>query len=240
MTSLGRAVQCVTRRAPLAPTAQFKQSMFQIPLRLLSTSIGRKVLMSITGLLLVGFLIVHLLGNLTLFMDDGGATFDAYSDALVSNPLLPLAELGLLLLFAAHIALGLRVSLQNREARGEPYVARATMGQATPGSRTMLISGLLVLIFLIIHLLDFRLHGGEEVHESIAAQVIERLRGGPGALIYCLGMAALGLHLSHALRSSLQSLGLADTRCYPCLARAGRFLAAVMALGFASFPLYFF
>jgi succinate dehydrogenase / fumarate reductase cytochrome b subunit len=214
--------------------------MFKIPLRLLNTSIGRKVLMSVTGLLLVGFLFAHLLGNLTLFAGDGGATFDAYSAALVSNPVLPLAELGLLLLFGAHIALGLRVSLQNREARRDPYVARATMGQSTAGSRTMLISGLLVLVFLVIHLLDFRLHGGEELHESLAAEVIERLQGGPGALIYCLGMLALGLHLSHAVRSAFQSLGLADQRCYPCLSRLGRALAALMALGFASFPIYYF
>ena len=84
--------------------------------RALSASIGKKAWMAISGLLLVGFLVTHLAGNLLLFIDQDGSAFNAYAEALSSNPLLPVAELVLASLFIAHIALGLRVSNQNRRS----------------------------------------------------------------------------------------------------------------------------
>src|SRR5262245_59770138 len=98
---------------------------------LFGSSLGKKALMSLTGLLLVGYLVLHLAGNLLLFGDDTGKKFDAYAHSIEENPLLPVAEIILLVLFVAHIALGLRTALENREARKRRYKELAPHGNRT-------------------------------------------------------------------------------------------------------------
>jgi len=204
----------------------------------LSASIGKKAWMAVSGLLLVGFLVTHLLGNLLYFADDEGDTFNAYAEALSSNPLLPAAELILATLFIAHIALGIRVSMENRGAREVPYHAQANHGGRTTGSRSMVITGVVVLIFIVIHLIDFRLD--ETAHENMADAVRAKLSSGSGALTYGVGVAALGLHLSHAISSAFQTLGLNHPKYDALIQTAGRSLAALLALGFLAFPLFIY
>src|SRR6186997_2911513 len=99
---------------------------------ILSSSIGKKALMSVTGLLLIGFLVAHVAGNLKLWADDDGRSFDAYAAGLQSlGPVLILGEIGLALLFVAHVALGVRVTLENRAARKQRYAVSASAGQRT-------------------------------------------------------------------------------------------------------------
>jgi succinate dehydrogenase cytochrome b subunit len=201
----------------------------------LRSSIGEKSLMALTGLALVGFLIVHLAGNLTLFADEEGAAFDRYAKGLEDSPLLLVAELGLALLFLAHIALALRTSFENREARSERYAIRTSLGKRTLASSSMLVTGVVILVFLVIHLLDFRLR--ERAPDGLAAMVVRRLSTPLGAGIYLLGVAAVGLHLSHAVRSALQSLGLNHSRYNLLMTRGGLALALILFAGFASFPI---
>ena len=100
--------------------------------RFLSSSLGKKSLMALTGLALIGFLILHLAGNLSLYADDDGTAFNAYAQELESfGPLLWVAEAGLLALFVVHIGLALKVSREGREARGIGYRVRANMGKKT-------------------------------------------------------------------------------------------------------------
>jgi len=205
--------------------------------RFLNSSIGKKFSMAVTGLLLIGFLVTHLLGNLTLYADDTGEMFNAYEHALTSNPLLPIAEVGLLVLFVIHIALGIRVTLENRESRKSDYQIRSTKGARTLASGSMIITGVLVLVFLVVHLKDFRIAKMGVGEHDMALMVKERLASPVGALIYLIGVGALGIHLSHAFKGALQTLGVSHPRYTPLIEKASLALAVLLFLGFASFPL---
>ncbi len=207
--------------------------------RFLNSSIGKKMIMALTGLCLIGFLIVHLAGNLTLYADDTGDTFRAYEHTLTSNPLLPILEIGLILLFVVHIALGLRVSRENRDARPDRYGVRADMGKRTPGSATMLITGVIIGIFLVIHIKDFRIAkmGVEDFDMVLALK--ERLSSPIGAGIYLIGVAAVGMHVGHAFKSAFQSLGINHPKYTPLIEKLSMVLGAILFIGFASFPILF-
>lgn len=208
-----------------------------------SSSIGKKYLVAVSGLALIGFLVVHLAGNLTLYADDDGSAFDAYAHALESNPLLPIAEILLAGLFLGHIALALHVSRQNRDAKGaQGYRVRTTMGRATPASRSMIVTGVLVLVFLAIHLWDFRIQAffGPWENGTLAGMVKDRLGSPAGMVIYALGSVLVGVHLSHGVRSTFQSLGIHHPRYQPLLRNLGLTLSVLLGVGFLSFPLVFF
>ncbi len=206
--------------------------------RFLSSSIGKKTVMAVTGLCLVGFLVAHLAGNLTLYVG-GEEGLNAYSQKLEDlGPLLIAAEIGLALLFVVHIALALKLSRENAAAREEPYRRRGSLGQKTAGSATMLITGLIVGVFLVIHLIDFRIPKLTGELEDLGAAVTARLSSPAGIAIYLVGVTALGLHLSHAVQSALQTLGAGNAKYTPILRRLGLLLAVVLFLGFASFPIY--
>lgn len=207
-----------------------------------SSSIGKKYLVAATGLALVGFLVVHLAGNLTLFADTDGAAFDGYAHAIESNPLLPIAEIVLAALFVGHIALAIHVSMQNREATGVRYRVRATLGRATPASRSMVVTGVLLLVFLVIHLWDFRIQAffGPWEGGSLAALVKARLASPIGMVVYAVGSVVVGVHLSHGIRSTFQSLGVHHPKYQPLLRNAGLTLAVLLGLGFLSFPIVIF
>lgn len=209
--------------------------------RTLDSSIGKKVLMALTGLSLIGFLIGHLAGNLTLFADANGETFTTYATTLNSNPALPVIEIGLTLLFLAHIVLAFKVTRENREARAKGYTLRNDHGARTPGSRSMMITGVMILAFIIIHLIDFRFNKPElEEMNLLAGMVKSRLGSTVGFLLYLGAMVPLTLHLSHAFRSALQTLGLNHPK-YNALIRCTSIgLALIIGLGFASFPLVYF
>jgi len=201
----------------------------------LRSSIGKKSLMAVTGLLLILFLIAHVAGNLTLYADSDGAKFNAYAAQLEAlGPLKLIAELGLVALFGVHIALGMRAILENREARPSRYKDPAPKGNRTFASMTMSITGLVVLVFLVIHITDFRMADFSE--QGLAALVIERLSSPVGGAIYFVSMAFLGVHLWHAFQSALQTLGFRHPSYAPTIALIGRVLAVAIAVLFASFP----
>jgi succinate dehydrogenase / fumarate reductase cytochrome b subunit len=206
--------------------------------RTFRSSIGKKLLVAVTGLLLIGFLVVHLTGNLLIYGPEEGAAFGKYAETLESSPLLPVAEILLAALFVAHIAMALRVTTQNRDARASRYRIRSWHGGRTPGSATMVVTGLVVLVFLLIHIYDFRLQK-DDPHE-LAEMVRARLGGGVGFLIYVVGVGALTLHLSHAAQSALQTLGINHPKYTPALRALGVVLALALGVGFVSFPLVFF
>lgn len=210
--------------------------------RFLTSSIGKKTTMALTGLLLVGFLVAHLAGNLLLYKDPDA--FDAYAQGLHDlGPLLIVMELGLLGLFVGHIGMAVRTILENRKARHSKYAVPADRGGKTLASATMPLTGTIVLLFLLVHLWDFRFDGGfkalfsgENRGAGAADSVWETLGGSAHVAIYLLGIAALTLHLSHAIQSALQSLGLRHSKWTPIVERGGLVLAVVLGLGFASIP----
>ncbi len=208
--------------------------------RTFDSSLGKKYLVAATGIALLGFLVVHLSGNLTIYADKSGESFDKYAHTLDSNPLLPIAEVFLGILFVGHIAFALRSNVRNREARSQGYAVRASLGKKNLSSVSMVVTGLVVLVFLLIHLYDFRVGRLLAPKEtSLASLVRERLSTPLGAGVYLLGVGALSIHLRHAFRSAFQSLGVNHPRLNPLLERLTWAVAILFGLGFASFPIYF-
>lgn len=207
----------------------------------LTSSIGRKWVMGLTGLLLIVFVVIHLSGNLLLYV--GFEAYNHYAHALHTNPtLIYIAEIGLLVLFALHIFIALHLSRDNRRARLTPYVQRKSKQgntAATP-SATMFVTGAIVLAFILLHLADFRFHlrnvGLSE--EEPFDKALRLLQDPITASVYVLGSLLLGWHLLHGFQSTFQSLGFRHAKYSPFLRTLGVILAVVIGLGFASFPIW--
>jgi succinate dehydrogenase / fumarate reductase cytochrome b subunit len=212
--------------------------------RFLATTIGQKVLMGCTGLLLIAFLVVHMAGNLLVFV--GPDTYNAYSEHLTSNPLLPVAELVLLALFLFHLVSGIRVVLRNRAARGPVgYVRKDWAGppsHKTWASTTMIVSGLLVLIFVPLHIATFKYgayyaSAADPAVRDLFRLVAEDFQRPLLVAWYVVAMVVIGFHLWHGFGSGFESLGV---RYRVGLRRAGHVLALVIAGGFVLVPIALF
>jgi succinate dehydrogenase / fumarate reductase cytochrome b subunit len=194
-------------------------------------------MVALAGLLLCGFLLTHLLGNLFLFV--GPKAFNHYAETLEHNPLLPLAEIGLVALFVLHIVLSLRARWANMKARPIAYESFEGKGARTPGSRSMAVTGTLVLAFLIVHLKSFRF-AAEQMRDTDMYQLVTSAFTSPlYAAFYVIALVGVGLHLSHGFQSAFQTLGLNHPRYTPLIKKAGIAFAILVALGFASMPIYF-
>jgi len=202
-------------------------------LSLFASSIGRKILIALAGLLLCLFLVSHLAGNLFLLM--GEEVFNHYAKSLSENPLILPAEAVLLFLFLIHIAVSLAVRYQNRQARPVPYALQASKGGGTAGSRTMIYSGILLLVFLVVHIKTFKFG---DMSRGLYQLVMASFRNGYYSLFYVLAMAGLCLHLSHGFQSAFQTLGIHHPAYTPWIKRAGLAFALAIALGFAFLPLW--
>ena len=226
-----------TFAAPAGPIDPFDGMLRWIG-RFLASSIGRKALMAATGLLLVGYLVEHLLGNVKLYEDETGEAFNGYVSYLQSfGWLLTVAEVALAGLFVAHIVVAIQVTLENWSARKGRYAVRNLRGAATLGSLSMHLTGAGLLAFLAKHLYDFRF---DARFSADPAGLVQRTLSQPSHAIVYLGASLLvGLHLSHGFRSAFQSLGAAHPKWTPWIEVFGRTIAVVLALGFASFPLYY-
>ncbi len=203
----------------------------------LESSIGKKIMVAAAGLLLCGFLITHLLGNLLMFV--GGEAFNHYAEALERNPLLPAAEVGLVGLFLLHIVLSVRATLANRAARPEGYQVYQGKGARTPGSRTMALTGTLILAFVILHVATFKYDVGGLKGPDLFAHVLGWFANPWYAAFYVLAVGGVGLHLSHGVQSALQTFGVNHPRYTPLIRKAGYAFAGLIFLGFASLPVYF-
>jgi succinate dehydrogenase / fumarate reductase cytochrome b subunit len=218
-------------------------------IKALCTSIGQKIVMAITGLALCGFLIVHLGGNLLLYV--GAEKYNGYAHALhAQGVLLLIAELGLLFTFLLHIWLALTTTRDNNAARPIAYAMKQTKMAhgplAWPASATMLVTGAIVLVFLLVHLSDFRWF--ELRHElaparpepSPFAKTLMVLQDQISALVYVAGSLALGYHVLHGVQSAFQTLGLNHPKYTPIVKFLSLVFAVIVALGFASFPFWAF
>lgn len=210
-------------------------------LKFLSSSIGRKITMALTGLLMILFLVSHLLGNLLIFV--GAESFNHYSHALVSNPLIYVAELGLLVLFVGHLVSGVSVFLRGRKARPEPYKQSQWAGATshkTLSSATMIVSGAFIAVFVPLHLWKFKFgtfYPGAEGMRDIYRLVIEEFHNPFIVVFYVVGMVILGFHLWHAFGSAFESLGVSYRKP---LRRFGHALALAIAGGFLFIPIAIF
>lgn len=201
--------------------------------RLIFTSIGRKAVMAATGLMLGGFMLIHLAENLLLFK--GEVAYNTWVDMLLSNPLIPLLEAGLAAVFLAHIGAGAWVRLEDWLNAPRGYEARKWQGGRTIGSATMLYTAILILLYLAYHMLTFRF-----VDHSIGfyQMVTSAFRNPAFTAIYVGGALALVLHLTHGLQSAFQTLGVNHPKYTPFI-KIGGMLTALMMTGFALISVYY-
>jgi succinate dehydrogenase / fumarate reductase, cytochrome b subunit len=214
-----------------------------LKVKLAYTTIAQKLVVGLSGLLLVGFLITHLAGNLLLYSSSGDhKLYNDYAHMLHANPLLPLAEIGLLVLFLAHIVVSLTLVVRNRRARPQDYaVKQSKRGKtAVTAHNIMHVTGLIVLLFVVLHLVDFQTGITHPVHEGQlpAERAIRILRSPLSASVYTLGVLLLGYHLYHGIQSGFQTIGASNPKVTPYIRAIGIVLAVVFALGFASFPIW--
>lgn len=212
------------------------------------STIGKKIIMAITGLLLIGFLIVHLTGNLALFVPDGGRAFNVYSHTLGSfRTPLNVIRVALAAFFIFHIITGIRVYFQNRRARKNRYAVYATKGgpsKLSSSSRSMIITGIALAIFVPIHIAMFSLGTYYEttidgqVMRDLYRLVVEKFKVPGIAFGYAGLMLLLGMHLRHGFWSALQSLGAMSKRYLPFMYSVGIIFAILLAGGFVILPLY--
>ncbi len=181
--------------------------------RYFSSSVGTKLLIGITGLLLFAYLVLHLAGNALVFA--GPVIFNEYSHTLISNPLIIPIEIGLLLVFLLHIYKAIRNYVANRAARPVGYQRKALAGHTSRkslSSSTMIVSGLAVLAFVIIHVKQFKFGSYYQAIDNEAVRdlyrtEIEVFQNPLWVLVYVVGTILVGLHLRHGIASGFQSIG---------------------------------
>jgi succinate dehydrogenase / fumarate reductase cytochrome b subunit len=210
------------------------------------TMVGKKVVMAVTGIVLVLFVIAHMLGNLKIFL--GAEAIDTYATFLrtMGEPLLPysaalwIARIILLVSVGLHILAAYQLTLMNWAARPQPYFTNHPLA-ATYASRTMRYSGVILALFVIYHLLHLTVGAvgfepGQYHHLSVYKNMVAGFSVWYVSLFYVLAMAALCLHLDHGTWSMLQSLGWNNARTTPLLRVVSRVVAAVVFAGFISVP----
>jgi succinate dehydrogenase / fumarate reductase, cytochrome b subunit len=213
-----------------------------------SSTIGRKIIMSITGLFLCSFLVVHLIGNLQLFKADGGEPFNIYSHFMANNVVIRTMEFVLVAGFLFHIYDAIVLTRRNKASRPVGYVNSNPSENSTWSSRNMGLLGTIILVFLLIHLWNFfvpaRFGGLEAVenteYENMYAEVVNAFRNPLYVALYVISMVALAYHLIHGFQSAFQSLGLTHKKYTPFIQKFGYAFSIIVCLGFAAIPLYFF
>ena len=193
--------------------------------------------MALTGLMLSGFLIAHLSGNLLLFLPDNGVTFNQYAEFLEHQFWIVPAELALLAVFLLHVALAWTVTVQNRKARQNGY-AYKNPSEASLGSRTMFLSGGLVFVFIIVHLLDFKFADHHSTPLELYGVVLAKLSNPFYSLFYIICMVVFSLHLIHGIQSAFQTFGLNHRAHTPWIKKLCILLALGLGAGYVSIPLW--
>ena len=211
--------------------------------RVFGSSVGTKLLIGITGLLLFAYLVIHLLGNLMVFA--GQETFNHYAHALAGNPLVIPAEIALLLFFVVHIYKAVTMWAANRRARPVAYEKKTWAGHTSRksvASTTMIWTGLAILVFVVIHVAHIKYGAWYEVGEPPVRDLyrteVEVFSSPVWVAIYVAAMLLVGFHLRHGFSSAFQSLGASHPTYTKRLVVAGTVLAIIIGGGFAIIPIW--
>lgn len=220
-------------------------------LRLFTSSIGRKLIMSLTGLFLIVFLVVHLIGNLQLMNDDNGYSFNTYTYFMTHNGLIKSISYGLYFFILLHAIQGILITRHNKSSRSKNYVVKNNRDTSW-ASRHMAILGLLILAFLFMHMGDFWLkmkmgqldmvkyEGVDYVVNDLYTRVVTAFGVWWIVLLYLIGQVALFLHLKHGFYSAFQTIGWNHPKYTPIIKGFGLIYSIVIPLGFALIPLYIY
>jgi len=203
-----------------------------------TSSIGKKQVMAVTGLCFCLFIAVHLMGNFTIYA--GKDSFLSYVDHLHSvEALVTIAEMGLIFLAVLHIGMGLFLFLENRRARPAPYAVKKSAGGQTIGSWTAPYTGVLILVFVIVHLIKFRFVDKMTIDDFV---ILSKTFADFGfwTLFYIAGVILVAVHVSHGFWSGFQTLGLSHPKYMPLIERLAIVVSLVIGIGFASIPVFLF
>ena len=212
--------------------------------RAFSSSVGTKFLVGVTGLLLAAYMVLHVAGNALIFLDRD--IFNEYSHALISNPLIVPIEIGLLLVFVVHIYKTITMWLRNRAARPVKYQKKELAGHTSRkslASSTMIASGLFVMIFVVIHVKQFKfgtfyLAAGSDTVRDLYRTEIEVFRNPLWVAFYVVATLLVGLHMRHGVSSAFQSLGIDHPRYTRRIVAVGIAVAVIVGGGLALIPIW--
>lgn len=213
----------------------------------LTSSIGRKLVMALTGLFLCLFLVIHLIGNIQLFIQDDGITFNAYAEFMSHNKLIKVASILTMASILLHAIQGILLAVQNRSARGAGYKVKSAKSSSW-ASRNMAFLGTILFVFIITHLQNFwyqmkfgsigtDAEGAKDLYTVVAAAFQQEWL----VALYVVAMAALAYHLVHGFQSGFQTLGINHKKYAPLL----KFLSVgvfgiLIPLAFAAIPVFFY
>ncbi len=209
------------------------------------SSLTKKYVMSLAGLFLLSFLLVHLLINLLLLFDDSRYLFNEAAHFMGTNPLIQTFQWVLFGGFIVHMIFGVILQIQNWMARPKGY-KKKNASEENYFSKFMIYTGIIVGIFLVIHLFNFfvlKMSGqvpefsGHEGTEDMGWLVFDLFQNGGYVIFYVVAILFLGFHVDHAFQSALQSLGLNHPKYTPFFKVVSRLLAIFIALGYISIPL---
>ena len=211
--------------------------------RVFSSSVGTKLLMGLTGVALFAYMLLHLAGNALIFA--GPEIFNDYSHALISNPLIVPIEIGLLLIFLVHIYKAITMWTGNQAARPVRYLKKELAGHTsrkTLSSTTMIWSGLFTLVFVVIHVKQFKFGSWYQITDStvrdLARTEVEVFQNPLWVAVYVVATLLVGLHLRHGFASAFQSLGLDHPVYTRRLTTLGIVFALLIGVGLAVIPVW--
>ena len=217
-------------------------------IKMLTSTLGRKLLMSLTGLFLISFLTIHLIGNLAIFSSDEGLAFNAYAAFMSTNPLIGTVSYLLYAGIILHVIVAIILFTQNSSARPVKYKNQKSSENSSWESRSMTLLGILILAFLFIHLKDFwwqyKHDGGYEFsmdangNRDIYALVMLQFKTNVALVSYIVGLVALFFHLKHGFQSAFQTLGLEHRKYTPAIKAVGLIYSIIVPIGFALMPIY--
>ena len=213
-------------------------------MQFLSSSVGRKVLMAITGFFMLFFVTVHLMGNSTIFI--GPSALNSYAENLHSlGPLVWIFRIFMFLMLAVHLYFGITLTLENNAANPSKY-AKSSKLRATFASQTMIWTGLLILAFLVYHLLQFTFRVTPDIVPAAVANrpgdvygmVLGSFQIFTIALVYVAAMVTLFFHLSHGIQSLFQTVGCSNDNTLPKVTMVGKLISVLFLVGYSAIPVF--
>lgn len=213
----------------------------------LTSSIGQKLVMSLTGLFFCTFLVIHLIGNLQLLYNDDGEAFNTYAYFMTHNPLIKTISYSLYAMLLLHTIQGILLYLKNKKSKGSKY-AVSTSDNGSWASKNMALLGSLIFFFLCIHMGDFwwnmKMNNLEMVSYNDGSEVQDLYTKVHASfsqlwivIVYMIGLLALLFHLLHGFGSAFQTLGLRHRKFTPIINFLGAVFSVLVVLGFAIIPL---
>lgn len=213
-------------------------------MQFLSSNVGRKVLMAITGFFMLFFVTVHLMGNSSIFI--GSGALNSYAEHLHSlGPLVWIFRVFMFLMLAVHLFFGITLTLENNAANPSKY-AKNNKLKATIASQTMIFSGLLILAFLVYHLLQFTFRVTPDIVPAAVANrpgdvfgmLLGSFRITTIVLVYVAAMVALFFHLSHGIQSLFQTVGCSNDNTLPKMTMVGKLVSVLFLVGYSAIPVF--